>query len=99
MKTARISLLFFLLFSLGCGSTQIALHEPQCVTRGREAGATTIDFQPISMPSETNSVVPGDYVLEPPPPNDVLTSAISSELNARALRGGEPGGYVVQCKL
>lgn len=69
------------------------------MTQGREAGATTIDFQPISLPQETNPVVPGDYVLDPPPPNDVLTSAISSELDARALRGGEPGGYIVQCKL
>ena len=99
VKTATISLAWFLLFSVGCGSTHIALHEPQCVTRGREAGATTIDFQPISRPAETDPVVPGDYVFEPPPPNDVLSAAISSELGSRALRGGAPGGYVVQCKL
>lgn len=99
VKTTRVGLALLGLVSVGCGSTHIALHEPQCVTRGREAGATTIDFQPISLPSESDPVVPGDYALTPPPPNDVLTSAISSELNSRALKGGASGGYVVQCKL
>jgi hypothetical protein len=89
----------FLVFVAGCGSTHIALHDPQSVARAAQGDPTTIDFQPITLPSETNPVVPGDYKLEPPPPNDVLTTAITGELNARALRGGAPGGYVVQCKL
>lgn len=84
----------------GCGSTVLTMHEPQCVARGAAAtDATPVDFQPITVSKTTDPVVHGDFDLAPPPPADVLTSAISSELGARALRGGPPGGYVVQCKL
>jgi hypothetical protein len=90
---------FFLLGLAGCGSTPIALHAPQTVASANDVGATPIEFEPITMPKIANPVVKGDLDFAPPPPADVLTSAIGSELRARSFHGGDQAGYLVKCRL
>ena len=59
----------------------------------------TIDLEPIARPSDRDPEVPGKRGIAPPGPAEVLTGGIAAELRARALHGGEPGGYGVRCTL
>jgi hypothetical protein len=82
----------------GCGSAPIRLHPPECTPAAARTMGTTVDLDPIS------KKVGGDPMsvpvpIAPPGAEAVITSGMSSELRARALRGGEPGGYVVRCTL
>lgn len=90
---------FFSFMLAGCGSTPIGLHAPQTVASASDSGATPIDFERITLPKTNDPVVPGDLKFAPPPPEDVLTSAIRGELHARTFHGGDHAGYVVRCRL
>ena len=89
----------FSFFIAGCASTPIVLNEPQTVASANVAGATPIDFEPITLPKKDEAIVKGDLDFAPPPPNDVLTASIASELRMRGFRGGDAGGYVIKCRL
>lgn len=80
----------------GCGST-ISLHAPVCTSAATRAAPVPVEVEPIvARPDATSGT---QVALAPPGPAAVLTSAIRNELAARALSGGEPGGYVVRCTL
>lgn len=96
---ARLASFVLLSFAAGCGSTRLTLHEPQTVARSDvNAGTPVIDFQPITMHAGKTPVVAKGFDLVGMP-SMVLSSALSSELNTRAVKGGVPGGYVVACRL
>ncbi|MEO8874880.1 MAG: hypothetical protein ABI461_04765 [Polyangiaceae bacterium] len=83
----------------GCGSSLVMLNPPQTMARAAQAGTTPIDFEAITLPRVEDPVVPGDLKLAPPPPADVLTSALRSEIHSRAFHGGDAAGYTVKCRL
>jgi len=83
----------------GCSSTPITLNGPQTVANANAADATPIDFERITLPKREDPVVIGDLKFAPPPPADVLSSVIASELRARAFQGGDRAGYVARCRL
>jgi hypothetical protein len=101
MKVAP--LLFFLssAATTACGGTTIALHPPElAASEARERGAK-VDLDPIATrPAAAVLRLPsGESIATKPDAAEILTSAIRAELRARALRGGEPEGYSVQCTL
>jgi hypothetical protein len=84
-----------------CGGAELALHAPQLATSAARSEAAEIDFAPMT--ARRGAVVlkmeTGESIAPQPDPAAVLTDAIRGELRARALRGGDPGGYAVQCSL
>jgi hypothetical protein len=64
---------------------------------------TPVDLEPIAdsrrSPSAASAGAPAGNDFAPPGPAAVLTAAMKAELGARALRGGEAGGYTVRCTL
>jgi hypothetical protein len=76
----------------------MALHAPTCAPRPATADPTKVELAPIAF-SPTASVQLGDGSWSAPGPDAVVTSGIRTELEGRALRGGDPGGYAVACTL
>jgi hypothetical protein len=93
----RIALLGGILFVAGC-TQAISLHAPTVTPSPARADATRVDVEPITMKPGA-LVASGSAPIASPSPAAVLTSGIASELAARALHGGEPGGYSVRCAL
>jgi hypothetical protein len=78
-----------------CGGP-ITLHPPLCAPSDAREPAR-VDIDPISTRkgAEDDSNVAWGH----PPPAEALTAGMQSEIAARALEGGEPGGYRVKCSL
>ena len=76
-----------------CSSSPLALEAPN-VAPNKSRAPTSVDLDPIG---DKGGAVVGDYAS--PGPAAVLTAAMKAELDGRALRGGEPGGYRVACVL
>src|SRR5579859_6203422 len=94
---ARLIALMIVVLS-GCGSGPLVLHPPECTPATARTMGTPVDMEPIARRARGDTMlVPAP--IAPPGVEAVLTSGMSSELRARALRGGEPGGYVVRCTL
>jgi hypothetical protein len=79
-----------------CGPS-LVLHAPSCAPAEARAEPTRVEIAPIE--TRASAVVPFASPLGPPAPGVVLTSGIANELRARALHGGEPGGYEARCLL
>ena len=86
------------LFLVAACAQPITLHAPTCTPSAARDDAARVDVEPIVVKPGAIVAV-GSAGLAPPSPAAVLTSGITSELAARALRGGEAGGYVVTCTL
>jgi hypothetical protein len=82
-----------LLAAGACSASPLALEAPN-IAPNKARAPTTVDFEPITEKPES---VTGDYA--PPGPAAVLTASMKAEVDGRALRGGEPGGYAVRCSL
>jgi hypothetical protein len=78
-----------------CGGP-ITLHPPICASSTARNPAR-VDLDPITTRkgAEDDSNVSWSH----PPPAEALTAGMQSEIAARALEGGEPGGYRVKCSL
>lgn len=82
----------------GCANTPLALHVPQMPPAAARA-PTPVDVEPIAKAAEDHVVVHGRRVVASGQPELVLTDGMRTELAARALHGGERGGYTVRCSL
>jgi hypothetical protein len=76
-----------------CGCSHPLLLDAPLVAPSHAREPTPLDLEPIA----DGAHVEGDFA--PPGPAAVLTAAMKAELAGRALRGGEPGGYAVRCRL
>ncbi|MEO6418909.1 MAG: hypothetical protein ABIP39_05855 [Polyangiaceae bacterium] len=94
-----VSSFFLALAAMGCSKSTIALHAPNCPPSQARTDATRVEIEPISIVGDAHPEVPGDWKFAPPGPAHVLTGGMSTELLARALEGGEQGGYVAHCRL
>ena len=91
---------FFLAFAaMGCTKSLIALHAPNLAPSQARTDATRVELEPISVAADAHPEVPGARNFEPPGPAHVLSAGMTTELLARALEGGDPGGYVARCRL
>jgi hypothetical protein len=81
------------LLATACSAGPLGLEAPN-VAPNKARAPTNVVFEPIT---EKPGSVAGDYAS--PGPAAVLTTAMKAELDGRALRGGEPGGYLVYCAL
>src|SRR5262249_53978760 len=84
--------------SSGCRPAPLQLHVPQ-LPPSTARTPTIVDVEPLAAAPEENIVIHGRRSPSSTAPELVLTSGIRTELAARALRGGERGGYVARCRL
>jgi hypothetical protein len=75
------------------GCSHPLLLDVPLVAPSKARDATPVDLEPIV----DGASMEADFA--PPGPAAALTAAIKAELAGRALRGGEPGGYAVRCRL
>ncbi len=94
-----VSSILLALAAMGCSKSTIALHAPNCPPSQARTDATRVEIEPISIVADTHPEVPGSRMFDPPGPAHVLTGGMTTELLARALEGGEQGGYVARCRL
>jgi hypothetical protein len=94
-----VSTFFLVLAAVGCSKSLIALHAPVVPPCEARTDATRVEIEPISVAADANPEVPGERTFEPPGPAHVLTGGMTTELLARALEGGDAGGYVARCRL
>jgi hypothetical protein len=78
----------------GCSSGLVALHAPN-IAPGAAREPTPVEIEPLVL--KAAGAVQGD--IAPPGPAAVLTAAMKAEIDGRALRGGERGGYSARCTL
>jgi hypothetical protein len=81
----------------GC-SIPMALHAPTCAPRPASADPAKVDLAPIAL-GPSAAIQLGDGSWAAPGPDAIVTSGMRTELDGRALRGGETGGYAVSCTL
>jgi hypothetical protein len=77
-----------------CSPGPIALHAPN-IAPSPARSPTPLEIEPIV--EAPAAAVAADVAA--PGPAAVLTVSMTAEIAGRALRGGEPGGYSVHCKL
>jgi hypothetical protein len=82
--------------SMGCAQA-VTLHAPTLAPSAAREDATRVDVEPITTSSKAIVETPSAPLASSPAL--VLTSGIAAELGARALHGGEPGGYQMRCVL
>ena len=80
--------------SAACAPGPIALHAPN-IAPSAARSPTALEIEPVVEASP--AAVAADVAA--PGPAAVLTVSLTAEIAGRALRGGEPGGYSVRCKL
>jgi hypothetical protein len=79
---------------IACAARPLALNAPDIApNQGRDQAH--LEIEPLTTGGP--GTVVGDFM--PPGPAAVLTAAMKAEIEGRALHGGEPGGYVVRCRL
>ena len=79
---------------------EVRLHAPEIAGSDARANAVKVEVEPIATRDAVVMAVESGEVITPhPDPAAVLTEGIRAEIAGRALRGGEPGGYVVKCTL
>jgi hypothetical protein len=95
LERTRIGLFVAALAAAACGGA-ITLHPPTCAPSAARQ-PTPVSVEPITPRADAtrDSTVSWGH----PTASEVVTAAIKSELAARALEGGEPGGYRVRCTL
>ena len=81
----------------GCGATPVTLHAPRCARSSAREAPTRIDVEPIV--ARPGAAEDSTVALGHPEPAEVLTTGLKEELAARALTGGDSGGYRVKCTL
>ena len=99
MSASRLALLVLLIGGgvWGCGGAAVSLHAPRCARSVARSEPTRVDLEPLT--TRKDATLDSTVVLGHPEPAEVLTTALKEELDARALTGGEPGGYRVRCSL
>jgi hypothetical protein len=93
----RTLLLGVLLTTCAACAQPVTLHAPSLAPSTARENATRVDVEPIT--TSSNAIVASASAPLASSPAAVLTSGIAAELAARALHGGEPGGYSVRCVL
>ena len=81
----------------GC-ATPVSLHPPTCAKLAARRHETVVDLAPISVATAAKIQL-GDGTWSGAPPDAAVTSGMRTELEGRALRNGEAGGYSVKCAL
>jgi len=77
-----------------CSAPPLALHAPN-IAPGAARDPTPVEIEPLVV-GRADAIANN---IAPPGPAAVLTSAMKSELEGRALHGGELGGYRARCSL
>jgi hypothetical protein len=84
----------------GCGGA-LRLHAPEMSPSAPRPDAARIDFEPMGMRrgATVGQSSSGESIAPKPDAAAVLTAGMRSDLESRALHGGERGGYTVRCTL
>jgi hypothetical protein len=85
--------------SAACGASAVSLHAPSIAATLARSGAARIDLEPITTQPSVAASVADRGGFGAGDPAAVLTTGMKAELGGRALRGGDPDGYVVRCAL
>ena len=83
----------------GCGGAAVTLHSPSIAASTARSGGARIDFEPMTTHPAAAASIAARGGFGRCDPAAVLTSGIQAELGGRALRDGDPHGYVVRCAL